>query len=152
MKRLVLMIIPTLIWGFVFTSCGSDKTEDDNILHGKWKLIEFNSFYTIEEGYMSFDYSQNNIIYKFEANNVLTISGDVNNIDYRGHEIGKHSYEMLPKPPSGGPAGPCIFGLPIKIDTETHAIFFGWVYFEYYEGSAMHMSTQNGNLILVKVD
>jgi hypothetical protein len=81
----------------------------------------------------------------------LTVSGDIANIDYRGHGIGKHSYEMLPIPPSG-PAGPCIFGLPVKIDTETHSISFGWVFFDFYEGSAMHMSTQNGIFILIRVD
>ena len=148
------MIISTLIWGFVFTGCSSDKTEEtsqDDILHGKWKLILINSFFTVEEGDISFDYSQNNIIYEFGANNVLTVSGDVDTIDYRGHEIGKHSYEMLPTPPSG-PTGPCFTGRSVKIDTETHSVSFGWVFFEFYEGATMHISTQNGTLVLVGVD
>ena len=154
MKRLVLMIISALICGVVFTSCGSDKAEEiskDDILQGKWKLILINSFFTIEEGDISIDYSKRNIIYEFKKYNALTISGDIDNIDYRGHAIGKHSYEMLSLPPSG-PTGPCPAGLPVKIDAETHSISFGWVFFEFYEGSAMHISFPNGTLILVRVD
>ena len=39
MKRLVLMIIPALICGAVFTSCSSDKAQATDQLQGtKWKL------------------------------------------------------------------------------------------------------------------
>ena len=153
MKRLILMIVPALICGMVLTGC-SDKAEgtsEDNILSGKWKLLLFTSFSTMEELVIPIDYTQKNIIYEFRANNVLMVSGAINNIDYRGHEIGKHSYEILPLPPSE-PAGPCFVGHPIKINTETHFISFGWLCSGFYDGAAMFMSTQNGDLTLVRVD
>lgn len=148
------MIISTLIWGFMLTTCDSDKAEEiieRDFLHGKWQLITINLFLTLEEGNISFDYSQKNIIYEFGTNNDLTVSGDVADTDYRGREIGEHSYEVLPMPPSG-PAGPCFEGRPIKIDTETHSVSFGWVSFDFYEGAAMHIRTQKEILVLVRVD
>jgi len=156
MKRLVLMVISALICGMILTGCGSDKPIEaeetsNEILQGKWKLILINLFFTIEEGNSSIDYSKKNITYEFRANNVLTVSGEIDNIDYRGHEIGKHSYKVLPLPPSG-PLGPTHIGLPVKIGAKNHNIHFGWMFFEFYEGPAMHINTQNGTLILVRVD
>ena len=129
----------------------SNENEDTSSIVGKWKLevVYFLDLTDISPKHL--DYSQNDIIYDFKENNVLIVSGKMDNIgDYRGYTKGEHSYEMLPIPPSG-PAGPCPAGIPIKIDTETLFISFGWVFFDSYEGSAMHISTQNGTLVLSRV-
>ena len=97
------------------------------------------------------DYSSNSIIYDFKENNVLIVSGEVDDIDdYRGHEMGIYSYKMLPIP-SPEHAG-AIYLPQIEIDTKTYGVSFGWVFFDSYEGNAMHINTENGTLILVKVD
>ena len=132
------------------TGCKRDNSvaEDDNSsVYGKWKL----SFV----GYMDenispavFDYSQNDIIYDFKGNNVLVISGEMNSIDdYKGHEKGEYYYKKHPIPPCG-PTALCI--PQITIGTNTHGIFFGWIFFESYEGGAMHIHTGKGTLMLVK--
>jgi hypothetical protein len=120
-----------------------------SLVGSKWKLEVF--CYWDEEP-INVDYSQYDIIYEFKGNNVLLVSGEMDSIDaYKGHTKGEHSYKIHPIPPSG-PLGPCPSGHPIEIDTETHTISFGWVFFDFYEGNAMHMNIMAGELILVKVD
>jgi putative lipoprotein (rSAM/lipoprotein system) len=103
----------------------SEFKDESDILHGKWKLISINSF-TIEEGDMSFDYSQKNIIYEFKANNDLTVSGNIEDIDYKGHAIGKHFYEATPAQTINDP-----LGLPaphtVKINTIPYGFSFGYM-------------------------
>jgi len=116
-------------------------------ISGKWKLIAV-YYWDLEP--LTIDYFQNNIIYDFNANNELIVSGKIENIDdYRGHSKGKHFYEVLPIidiPAGSDPPRP-----EVKIDTETHGFSFGWVFFKFYEGNAMHLSTKKGTLILVKM-
>ena len=168
MKKLILMIVPALICGMMFTNCSGNKNEKPEVqqkeqqkqqdvntkgfevnggkdftfnIEGKWKLEVFSYW---EGKPINLEYSQNDIIYDFNNNDALTVSGKTDNIvDYRGHAKGEHSYKVHPVTAAG---------YPIEIDTETYTISFGWVFFDTYEGSAMHMSTQNGTLILVKVD
>ena len=79
----------------------------------------------------------------------MIVSGEIDNIDdYRGHEKGKHSYKVLPiTVPAHSKPHP-----QIEIGAETHGFSFGWVFFDFYEGSAMHLSTKKGTLVLVKDD
>ena len=120
-------IVACLAVTTMFSSCEqkSNLKEESDILHGKWKLITINLF-TIEEGNMLFDYSQKNIIYEFKANNVLTVSGNVENIDYRGHEIGKHFYDITLTEMISDP-----LGLPaphtVKINTIPYGFSFGYM-------------------------
>jgi putative lipoprotein (rSAM/lipoprotein system) len=103
----------------------SEFKDESDILHGKWKLISINSF-TIEEGDMSFDYSQKNIIYEFKANNDLTVSGNIEDIDYKGHAIGKHFYEVtLTKIINNTLALPAPH--TVKINTIPYGFSFGYM-------------------------
>ena len=130
MKQLFLMIIPALICWVVFISCSSDKaqvTEDESkILHGKWQLISISTFN--EEGleFVLIDYAPDKIIYEFRANNVLTVSGNVDNNYYGGHEMGEHYYdviltEIIPNP----------LGLPaphkVRINNIPYGFSFGYM-------------------------
>jgi len=69
------------------------KTEDfkSDFPYYQWMLLSITS---LEEEF-AFDYSEKNIIYEIKANNVLTVSGDIEGIDYRGFEIGNHFYDVL---------------------------------------------------------
>ena len=123
--------------------------EDTSSIFSKWKLA-FVSYMDTNISPATIDYSQYEIIYDFQGNNILIVSGETDNInDYRGHEKGIHYYEKLP-PYTSNAMG---INLPqIKIDAKTHGITFGWVFFDSYEGEAMHINTENGTLILVKAD
>ena len=128
----------------------TNENEDTLIIAGKWKL-DFVGYMDSNISPAIRDYSQYDIIYDFMENNVLIVSGNVNKIDdYRGHAIGTHSYELLPLPLFEAPAEACFWGRQIKIGAETHLISFGWVFFDSYEGSAMHISIRDGTLILVR--
>jgi len=125
MKRLVLMIIPALICGVLFTSCGSDKaqTKDENdILHGKWQLISISPFNVEGVDLMLVDYSPKNIINEFKSNSVLAVSVNVDN-DYGGLEIGKHFYEVTLTEVSANP-----LGLPAPHEVRINGISYGFGY------------------------
>jgi len=71
----------------------SDLKDENDILYGKWQLISISPLNAEGMDLMLVDYSPFNIIYEFKANNVLIVSGNVDN-DYGGLEIGKHFYEV----------------------------------------------------------
>ena len=131
---------------------GISEPEDGNENHvnitGLWKLMAVSYW---DEEPLRLDYVQNDIIYDFRVNNVLSVTGKIDGIDdYRGHSIGDHTYTILPIPPSEPPM--CTFGLPTEIDAEPYTLSFGWVFFDSYEGSAMHINTPHGTLTLVYVE
>lgn len=70
--------------------------EDSITIIGKWKLVKiqtsgFNPTGTVEV----FDYSNYNIIYEFKLDNILTISGNIKDIDeYKGHKLGEYLYSF----------------------------------------------------------
>ena len=137
-----------LIFSGIFSSCTKEENEDTSSISGQWKLLEV---YYWDWEPISIDYSQNDIIYDFKENNVLAVSGKMDNInDYRGHKKGNYSYKLLPIPPSG-PTGPD-YCPQMKIGNTTHGFSFGWVFYDYYEGSAMHLETKKGCLVLVRVE
>jgi hypothetical protein len=138
-------VVETVKINFTVTA---DENEETMSIVGLWRL-EVVSWWDGEP--LHLDYSPNNIIYDFRNNNILSVSGETDGIeDYRGHTEGDHTYKIFPLPPSG-PAGPC--PVPqIEIDAETYTVSFGWVFFDSYEGPAMHIGTQQGTLILVNVN
>ena len=148
---IVLVLILSLTLIGVFSSCNKEEKDKETTEYtadivGKWKLI---AVYYWDWEPLTLDYSQNGIIYDFNENNELIVFGEIENIDdYRGHEKGKHSYKVLPIPV---PAD-CLPSPQIEIDSETHGFSFGWVFYDFYEGSAMHLNTKNGTLVLVRKD
>lgn len=82
-----------------FSSCKKEEIEKEYPTHhlGKWQLVTV-KLYNIDLGeFVPLDYSHANIIYDFRKNNVLIVSGEIEDIeDYKGHEIGEHFYEVLP--------------------------------------------------------
>ena len=111
MKGNIFKITVVLLFLVGTFSC-SEKSEPDSDfvasvkknLIGKWKLEKVEiaiSFGNDEESDLTtFDYSQNNIIYEFKANNTLIVSGSSDKIDYRGHKIGSHVYKVQLPPPN----------------------------------------------------
>lgn len=83
MKR-ILIILFTIT---AVTSCSKneDSDENDQIL-GEWKLIRAN-FYG-DQGNNSIDYTSDKIIYKFQSNGILIITGGEN----VGYPDGEHNY------------------------------------------------------------
>lgn len=98
-NRTAFAIILTLIIAVNFSSCKKEEIEKDYPTQhlGKWQLV-FINLYNIELGeFVPLDYSHANIIYDFRENNILFVSGKIDDIeDYRGHEVGEHFYEVLP--------------------------------------------------------
>lgn len=61
---------------------------------GKWKLVQIEDLFVTNPPPRFFDYSQYNIVYEFKTNNILTVFGKIDNVDYRGLEIGNYFYQM----------------------------------------------------------
>jgi len=105
MKKIILMIIPALICGVMFLSCGSDKIEEGincedclciyDFAHeknasiiGEWKLEKISTISRL--GAFCTDCSSYNIVYEFKQNGALTVSANSEN--YGPHESGEYSF------------------------------------------------------------
>ena len=115
---LILMIIPALICGLMFTNCSGDKNEkpevqqeeqqdlnteggeangeDFDFAHdkiasivGNWKLLKERIPFT-STGPITRDYSQDSIVYEFKQDGTLIVSENAKN--YGLHESGKYSF------------------------------------------------------------
>ena len=118
------VVVLCVVLAGLFSSCAQkeNNTEPTSII-GKWKLVKFDyrPMTSPPSPKDSFDYSQNNVVYEFKSNNILTVSGKTDDIDYRGLEIGDHSYEMNynlkdDMDPLGLP-----YPYMLKIDTDPHS-------------------------------
>jgi len=94
--RNVAAIVTCLIVTIMFSGCEkkSDLKGENKIIYGKWQL-ETISPINVPTGVdlLLVNFSPMNIIYEFKKNNVLTVSGNVDN-NYGGLKIGKHFYEV----------------------------------------------------------
>jgi hypothetical protein len=93
-RSLVAPLVVSL--GMVFSGC-EKKTDDYSVEFPiyKWKLLSIASLGDEYQTQFVLDYAENNIIYAFHSNNVMTVSGNVEGIDYRGLIIGNHPYHVL---------------------------------------------------------
>ena len=104
MKESIFKITVVLLFLAGIFSCSENSDTEiiiEKAIIGKWKLVKIEVDIDLENGNgirnpTTFDYSQDNIIYEFKKNNVLTISGSIDKNDYRVHEAGDHFYEMVP--------------------------------------------------------
>ena len=105
----------------------TDTRENHELKGTKWQLVKVKDVAQIDaEELLCIDYSQHNIVYEFKTNNILTVSGVgvIDKIkDYRGHEIGNHSYYI-----SVGATCPLCLPSPPRLVIDdvgyTHHIFF----------------------------
>jgi len=98
----------------------NDLKDESNILQGKWQLKAIKPPNAEGVTYMLVDFSPMNIIYEFKANNVLTVSGNVDN-DYGGLNIGKHFYEITLTEVINDP-----LGLPAPHEVRINGISYGF--------------------------
>jgi len=121
MKK-TLLFLTTILVTLSFTACSTSDDIDETpevkstntiMLVGKWQLTKVETSFLTPKLY---DYSQCNIIYEFKSDNVLTISGEIDNVTYLGHDIGDHVYSIIDDDGGYG-----IIGLPygLKIDYRT---------------------------------
>ena len=94
-KDTVAILCIVFVFSSLFSGCEkkSDLKIENEILYGKWQLKTISPLNAEGVDYMLVDYTPMNIIYEFKANNVLTVSGNVDN-NYGGLEVGKHFYEV----------------------------------------------------------
>ena len=94
-----------LLFVVSFVSCNEKEKEidkpktDEQLIIGKWKLEKVCDAHPNQMGgtviIECFNHLQFNVIYEFRENNVLIISGGIDDIDeYRGHETGEHFYRL----------------------------------------------------------
>lgn len=102
MKKLLILILAMA----TFSSCSNDDDISDQIT-GKWKLLEVRSYGF--GGKTSIDYSDENIIYNFQSNGILVITGG-ENVDYWN---GEYDY-FFGEDHLGGDSDPKV--LLVKID------------------------------------
>jgi len=73
----------------------SDLKDENDVLRGKWQLWTISPLNAEGMDLVLVDFRPMNIIYEFKANNVLSVSGNVDNIvDIVGLEAGKHFFEV----------------------------------------------------------
>ena len=75
-----------------FSSCANKMNNDpdpEKAILGKWKLVKTNNPMSGQ----SFDYSRYNIVYEFNADKVLIISGETETFMFP--EIGEYSYSFI---------------------------------------------------------
>ncbi|MCX2681525.1 lipocalin-like domain-containing protein [Galbibacter sp. EGI 63066] len=87
MKKILTL---TLI-GFLFIGCSNDDG-DTNQITGNWKLVEA-KFYGLGDGSVSdgsTDYTNENIMYNFQTNGILIVSGGEN----AGYPSGEYEYSF----------------------------------------------------------
>lgn len=86
MKKILFLIMIIV----AISSCSKGDDSSSNQIIGEWKLIEA-KFYGLEGGNSSessIDYSNENIIYDFQSNGTLTVSGGEN----VGYSNGEYEY------------------------------------------------------------
>jgi hypothetical protein len=60
---------------------------------GKWKLMKGSIFDMHTNSELEFDYSQHHIVYEFQTNGVLKVSGDAN-LELQYPTLGEHTYSI----------------------------------------------------------
>ena len=94
MRLLGVMIVLSV--GMAFSGCEKNKEgEKPEFPEYQWKLMSIsliNDSLAVES---TIDYAEENIIYEVNSGNVLSVSGDVGDSDYRGIEMGTHIYKVL---------------------------------------------------------
>jgi len=95
MKKILILAILFSLAGS-FSSCKEKETDITKVneITGKWELLKITISFT-PEGAISRDYSQNNIVYEFKADGILTVSRDINHSDTYVHEQGDHFYSII---------------------------------------------------------
>lgn len=104
---------------------GSDLNGENEILYGKWQLTTINPLDAEGMELILVDFTPMNIIYEFKANNVLTVSGNVDN-NYGGLEIGNHFYVVTLTEINNDSLGlPAPHG--VKINDISYGFSFGYM-------------------------
>ncbi|MDR2125523.1 MAG: hypothetical protein LBP63_01665 [Prevotellaceae bacterium] len=105
MKKIILQTTAILLILAGVIACGKENTDENpyrkNII-GKWKLIKMISRDVNYDGiFDTVDYSNENIIYEFRANNKLIINGYIENDFSSGEHY--YSYQQLNACPTCDP-------------------------------------------------
>lgn len=121
--KLFKITVLVLILAGSFSSCSEkvnnadeeSATEEPATIIGKWKLTKVTLPFT-PTGSILHDYSRYSIVYEFNTNGILTVSGETGNIDwYRGHETGEYPYSIIDEDESKEAVG--FAGFRLKINT-----------------------------------
>jgi hypothetical protein len=110
MKKILILIFTIGI----FSNCSNDDNDStNNEIIGEWKLIaariiDFSTNPTI-------DYSDENIVYDFQANGILTVTGG-NNV---GYSNGDYEYIFVEDYLGGAPSPGEVMILLVKVNNST---------------------------------
>ena len=102
MKKNLFIIITLILISAGFFSACKEKEEECKNLHreniiGKWKLIEVSVSVNYSQSDTT-DYSQENIIFDFQENNKLVVTGNIPDVlvVFDDFQEGEHFYEFFP--------------------------------------------------------
>ena len=111
----------------------SDLKGENEILRGKWQLTTISPFNAEGMDLVLIDYTPMNIIYEFKANNVLTVSGNVDN-NYGGLEMGNHFYVVTLTEITNNP-----LRLPAPYEVKINNISYGFSFGYMQDGQGMEL-------------
>ncbi len=99
MKRFIFLI------SIIITLCSCERNEieiNNNSIIGEWKLVQIDQYVMNPSGakLSTTDYSSKNVIYNFQKNNLLKVSGGEN----FGYSNGEYPYEFKKDYLSGFPS------------------------------------------------
>ena len=84
---------------FMATGCEEKPKKIEDCygdITGRWKLVSVELSFTPPNTQRFFDYSKYNIVYEFNTDSVLTVSGQTEHIDlYRGHGTGEYCFSFV---------------------------------------------------------
>jgi len=130
MKNTKLLLFALAVLAFTAVNCGNNGANTKEMSHpliGSWKLIEV----SITKNYESSEtetvgYSERNIVYKFQENGKLIVSGEVGDIFiFDDFKEGEHSYaysELYMCPT-------CMPGPNLAVDRFPFEWAYDWLYY-----------------------
>ncbi|MFD1164534.1 hypothetical protein ACFQ2C_02840 [Sphingobacterium daejeonense] len=127
MKRFIFLI------SIIITLCSCERNEieiNNNSIIGEWKLVQIDQYVMNPSGanLSTTDYSSKNVIYNFQKNNLLKVSGGEN----FGYSNGEYPYEFKKD---------YLSGFPSPEDTKINLVIINdskWVF--NYSGSQITLS------------
>ncbi|MCB9034693.1 MAG: hypothetical protein H6553_12705 [Chitinophagales bacterium] len=82
---------------FIISACKKENDTSNDLVEGSWKLVKVEQYNSVADSLMLFDYSLNNIIYKFNDDNKLIVSGVGHNttLTFNPFLDGTYDYKLV---------------------------------------------------------
>ena len=92
-------ILCTVLLAICFSSCTRASDEESESIIGVWRLDKVTNYMMG----ITYDYVQYSILYEFDTDSILTVTGEIGQIEqmewYGGHRPGVYTYSVIEREP-----------------------------------------------------